>query len=201
MTRLATSPTQKTGIETPIRLKIIKSRSSRLPCVAAAISPIRMAPTTHKIAAPATSESVHRCRLDDLGDHLLSAIDEGGEIAGHEQAVHEERVLHRERAIEPEAVAHRRERLRRGVAAGDPGRRVGAGRGEEDQENEDADPKHHEGHLQEAAKEGGDHRGGQPIRTLARGSSASRTPSPRTLRAKTVTAMAMPGARATIGRV
>ena len=41
----------------------------------------------------------------------------------------------------------------------------------------------------------------QRNRSLARGSSASRTPSPRMLRASTESTMAMPGAIATIGRV
>ena len=42
---------------------------------------------------------------------------------------------------------------------------------------------------------------GQRIRILARGSSASRTPSPRMLSASTVSTIAMPGASATQGRV
>jgi hypothetical protein len=40
-----------------------------------------------------------------------------------------------------------------------------------------------------------------PILTLARGSSASRTPSPSTFSASTVSTIMMPGAIATIGRV
>ena len=75
-----------------------------------------------------------------------------------------------------------------------------AGRGEEDQEHEDADAEHDEQHLAEAADDGAEHQR-QPSRILARGSSASRTPSPRMLSASTVITMAMPGASATIGRV
>ncbi len=101
----------------------------------------------------------------------------------------------------PKSWRNRRKNLRRGIAAGDPRRGIGAGGPEEDQED-DADPEHHEDHLEQAANERVQHRGTQspPIRSLERGSSASRTPSPNTFKVSTVTAMAMPGASATIGR-
>ena len=137
--------------------------------------------------------------LHDGGDDLLAAVDEGGEVAGDEEALHHQPVLHPDGPVEAEIVAHGGEHLRRGIAACDPGRRVGAGRREEDQEQDNRDAEHHEQHLAETAQQHGRH---QPFtRSLAFGSSASRTPSPKTLRATTVITTAMPGSTATSGRV
>ena len=153
--------------------------------MAAATTPIGMLPTTQRTAAPKTSDRVIGRRLHHLRDHLLAAIDEGSQIAGDEEPLHHQRVLHRQRLIEAEARAHGGQHLRRGVAPGDARGGIGAGRGEEDQEDEDADAEHHEEHLGQAADEGVSI-SRQPIRSLARGSSASRTPSPSTLSASTV---------------
>ena len=56
---------------------------------------------------PCTSESVTGAASNTCRHHLLAAIDEGGEVAGDEEPVHHERVLDRQRPIEPEVVAHR----------------------------------------------------------------------------------------------
>ena len=87
-----------------------------------------------------------------------------------------------------------------GVAAGDPGGGVDAGRGEEDQVDQHADREHHEDHREEPADEERGH-GAFPARSRARGSSASRRPSPKTFSVSTVSTIATPGAMATAGRV
>ena len=53
-----TSPSQKTGIEMPIRPRIMSNGSTNVPRMTAAASPIAMATTTQMIAAPKTSDSV-----------------------------------------------------------------------------------------------------------------------------------------------
>ena len=82
---------------------------------------------------------------------------------------------------------------------GDPRCRIDAGRGEEDHEHEHADREHHEHHRDEPAGDEAQHQ--CATRSFARGSSASRTPSPSTFSASTVRAIASPGASATAGRV
>jgi hypothetical protein len=95
----------------------------------------------------------NRCRLDHFRYHLLAAVDERGQVVGDEQPLHHQRVLNRQRAFEPEVVANGGEHLGRGIASGDARGRVGSGRGEEDQEDQDADACHDEDHLGEAADE------------------------------------------------
>ena len=92
------------------------------------------------------------------------------------------------------------ERLLVGVASGDAGGRVDARGREEDQEDEHADREEHEHRRDEPPGDEAQHQP-TPIRSFARGSSASRMPSPRTFSASTVSAIAMPGAIATAGRV
>src|SRR4029079_16555334 len=89
------------------------------------------------------------------------------------------------RLMEAEALAHGFERLGRGVATGDAGGGIGARCHEEDEEHQHADAEHHKGHLAEAAKQGEQHQS-PPSLILERGSSASRSPSPSTLRTSTV---------------
>ena len=108
--------------------------------------------------------------------------------------------MHVERLVETEALAHGLENFRRGVAARYARRGVRPRRGKEDQEHKHADAEHHKDHLTEALKQGKEHQL-RPILIFERGSSASRKPSPRTFNASTVMTMAMPGARATTGRV
>ena len=56
--RLATSPTQNTGMETPISARIISSGSNSVPRSRAAATPMAIAITTQITAAPKTSDSV-----------------------------------------------------------------------------------------------------------------------------------------------
>src|SRR6185437_1778990 len=56
--RLASSPTQNTGIEIPTRARIMRIGSTRLPLNTAAASPIKIDTTTQMTAAPNASERV-----------------------------------------------------------------------------------------------------------------------------------------------
>src|SRR5438045_7257790 len=58
LSRLTTSPSQKTGIEIPISPMIITNASIGVPRNTAAISPIAMLTSTQITAAPSTSDSV-----------------------------------------------------------------------------------------------------------------------------------------------
>jgi hypothetical protein len=58
--------------------------------------------------------------------------------------LHHQAVPNRQRAVQPERVPHLRQGLRARVASGDPRGRVDTGRGEEDQEHQDADGEQHE---------------------------------------------------------
>src|SRR6185437_4283414 len=57
-TRLATCPSQNTGVDTPISATIISSGSSSDPRSTAAATPMAIETTTQMSAAPSTSESV-----------------------------------------------------------------------------------------------------------------------------------------------
>src|SRR3954449_10481367 len=56
--RLATSPSQNTGIEMPMSARIIRSGSKIVPLNTTASRPVAIASTTQMIAAPITSENV-----------------------------------------------------------------------------------------------------------------------------------------------
>src|SRR5689334_21407907 len=58
VTRLTTSPSQKTGMEIPISAMIMSSGSSNVPRSTAAATPMTIAITTQMNAAPNTSERV-----------------------------------------------------------------------------------------------------------------------------------------------
>src|SRR5712691_6698582 len=58
VTRLTTSPSQKTGMEIPIRAMIISSGSNTVPLSTAAATPMLIATTTQITAAPNTSDNV-----------------------------------------------------------------------------------------------------------------------------------------------
>ncbi len=94
-------------------------------------------------------------------------------------------VLHRQRTVQAVLDPDRGQRLRAGATAGQPGRRVGAGGGEEDQEHQHADAEQHRDRLQHPT----DHPRGAGVRRA----SASR------LSSSTVTTTASPGAIATAG--
>ena len=79
-------------------------------------------------------------------------------------------------------------------------RRVAVREHVEDQEGEDRDREQHEDHRDEAADDEASHSASQcSILTFARGSSASRTPSPKTLSESTVSTSIAPGTIASIG--
>ena len=157
-----------------------------------------MLKTTQITAAPKHERERHRGRLHDLRDHLAPRFT--NEVRSRvTKSFFIISVLDRHRPVEPEVLAHLPQRLLVGVAAGDPRGRVDAGRGEEDQEHEHADREQDEHHRDEPAEDEAQHQA--PIRSFARGSSASRTPSPSTFSASTVSAIAIPGASATAGRV
>src|SRR4029077_15928780 len=56
--RFTTSPSQKTGIEMPIKARIMSNGSTKLPLNVTMIRPIAIDPITHRTAAPNTSEKV-----------------------------------------------------------------------------------------------------------------------------------------------
>ncbi len=56
--RLATSPSQKTGIEMPIKARIMSNGSTIVPLKITASRPMTMLKKTQRIAAPITSENV-----------------------------------------------------------------------------------------------------------------------------------------------
>ena len=58
MIRFATSPSQKTGIEMPIKARIMSNGSTIVPLKTTANRPVRMLRTTQITAAPNTSENV-----------------------------------------------------------------------------------------------------------------------------------------------
>src|SRR5471032_162322 len=138
-------------------------------------------------------------RLRHLRDNLRTTIHEGRQITGDEQLLHHQRVLDGQWLVEPEVLAHQAQRLLIGVSPRDAGGRVDSGRREEDEERQNTDREEHEHHRHEPP--GGEAKHQSNPRSFARGSRESRTPSPSTFSASTVTAIAMPGAMATAGRV
>ena len=156
--------------------------------------------TTQMTRRPEDEAERHRRRLRDLGDHQRATVHVRRQVAGDEELLHHQRVANGQRLVEPEVVAHRAQRLLVGVPSGDARGGVDARRGEEDEERHHADREEDEDHRQEAADGEAQHQS-PPPRSLARGSRASRTPSPSTFSARTVTAIATPGAIATRGRV
>ena len=117
------------------------------PFVMAAATPIDTPPSTQRIAAPVTRERVTGGAGHDFRYHFLAAIDVAGEVLGDEKPFHHQHILHGDRPVEAEIVFYRRKHLGGGITAGDTRGRIGAGGGEEDQENQYADAEHDEGHL------------------------------------------------------
>ena len=145
----------------------------------------------------------HGRGVGDLRDDLHAAIDERREVAAPEQLLHHDSVLHGHRPVETEVVPDLLERLRIGIASGDARRRVDAGYGEEDREHDHAQREHNDKRRQQSADDERDHSppACRPNLSRARGSSASRMPSPSTFTQSTVATIASPGAMATQGRV
>ena len=135
--------------------------------------------------------------LNELADdvEVVLVIDD---LAGEDQ-LHRVAVLDVDRLVEAELLADLGHRGGRGVAAGDRPRRVVA---RDDLE----DPEHHDRRGEQQQDRGGraprDEPGHQVLtRTWARGSSASRTPSPTTLTLSTVSTSIAPGIRENVGVV
>ena len=164
-----------------------------VPRYTAAASPIPIANITQMTAAPSTSDSVTGAAATICG------------ITGVPRLTNDvrSRVMKSffiinpywigQRAVEPELVLHGGERRRGGVAAGDARRRVDARGREEDHVRQQADREQHEDHRD---RDGGRRRRTSAAhdRSLARGSRASRSPSPNTFRVSTTSTIAMPGA-------
>src|SRR5207245_3443296 len=108
-------------------------------------------------------------------------------------------VLRVERLVERQLLLDVLDVLLRRGAAGDPLSGVPAGDDHEDQEDDEADGDQHEHHPDDAPDEEGEHQ--CSILTFARGSSASRRPSPKMFSASTVRTIAMPGTIASHGAV
>ena len=132
--RLATSPSQNTGIDTPIEAEnhqgTVDDRSAR---------GSRHNADDQTAENPQHRSAEHqgqgdRYRPEHGRHHPLATVDEGGEVLGNEQPVHHQRILHRQRAVEAEIVPDLRERFLRGIAPGDARGGVGARRREEDEE-------------------------------------------------------------------
>src|SRR4029079_8673314 len=101
--------------------------------------------------------------------------------------------------VQPELVLDRRDVLRRRHLARDPVRRGTAGNHDEDQVDHEAHRDEYEDHPEDPADDERDHLACPPhqrsILSFARGSSASRRPSPNTLMDSTVSASMSPAQR------
>ncbi len=129
----------------------------------------------------------------------MAGVDEAGEVLRDEEVLHHQPVLDGQRLVQPESVPHGGERGGGGAAAGDAGGGVGTWRGEENEKHQNADGEKYENHFRQAAQQ--DQKNHFCTRIFARGSKASRTPSPKKFSATTVSMIARPGAMATAGRV
>ena len=117
-------------------------------------------------------QQCHRSGVEHGRHHRPAPVDEAGEVAGHEQPLHQPEVLHGERTVEAELGAHGGQRVGAGAAAGQARRRVGAGGREEDQEHEHADAEQHRHRLDHAAERA--HR----VRNTNRRAGSAAAPSP-----------------------
>src|SRR5262249_28112523 len=116
-----------------------------------------------------------------------------------ERLLHHLVVLDVERPVEAPVVTDVGDVLVGRGAAGHTHRRVAARDDDEDQEDQEAHGDQHDDHADEASD---DERGHQcSIRTFARGSSASRKPSPKMFSESTVSTIAAPGATVSHGAV
>ena len=85
--------------------------STNVPRMTAAASPIAMATTTQMIAAPKTSDSVTGAASAIWGTTLTPRLTNDVRSRLDEQLLHQDRVLHGQRPVEAEVVAHLLERL------------------------------------------------------------------------------------------
>src|SRR5436190_5573792 len=112
---------------------------------------------------------------------------------------HHVHVLHVERLVEAPGLADVLDVLVVGGPARDAHRRISAGNDDEDQEDEEADDQQHEHHSEQASDREREHQ--CSILTFARGSSASRRPSPKMFSERTVRTIARPGTTVSHGAV
>src|SRR6185312_15220040 len=145
----------------------------------------------------------HRQALLDLIDDVR-LVGVGLQLR-REQLLQQVPPLDDERLVEPEAVADRPDVPRSRDLAGDPLCGVAARDDDEDQVDDEADREQHEHHPEDPPDDVGAHLDPPPhqcsILILARGSRASRRPSPKTLIASTVIMIAMPAKRLICGAV
>ena len=142
----------------------------------------------------------HRNRVEHRRHDFPAAIDEGGQIAGDEDLLHHDEILHVERLIEAKALAHRLEHFRArhcGPAMREAG--IGARRREEDQEHQHADAEHHKEHLSEALQQGEKHQPPPQPDLGARIKRVAQAVAQHIERQHATATMAMPGASATHG--
>ncbi len=135
--------------------------------------------------------------VPDLLDDV-AVLRVGRQLAG-EDLLHHRQVLHHQGFVESEIRADAGDQRRIGVLARDPCRRVRVRDDVEDQEHDHRDREQHRDHAEKAP---GDESGHQcSSRIFARGSSASRRPSPNTFSDNTVAMIIRPGTIVRCGAV
>ena len=184
------APIQNTGIEIPTSASTVRKRSENLPALTAVKTPSATANTIHMMAAPIASEKVRGMPLMISSTHV-GLVEVGHELAG-EDLLHRLAVLHVDGLVEAPLLADRLDLSRWWVArrpsarAGSPPgitlkiRNVSTEMANSTSTIDDEPPDDEAGHQ-------------RSTRTLARGSKASRTPSPKTLRASTASTSITPG--------
>src|SRR4029450_1993795 len=111
--------------------------------------------------------------------------------------LHHPQVLDVEALVEAPPLADVGDVLRQGILAGHPRGRIATRDLDEDDEDEEADDEHHRDHPEQPAEDERTHQ--RSIRTFERGSSASRSPSPKMFSDRTVSTIAIPGISASHG--
>ena len=154
---------------------------------------------TQITAAPSTSESVTGAASSTCGTTFAPRFTNDVRSRVMNSFFIMQRVLDRHRPVEAEVVAHRLQRLLVGVAPGDARRRVDAGRGEEDQEDEHADREQHEHHRDQPRGDEAQHQALASV-LRARVERVADAVAEHVQR-KHGDAIAIPGASATAGRV
>jgi len=117
---------QNTGIEIPIRAKIMSNGSKIVPFRITASTPVRMLNTTQMTAAR-TRARTSPARRKLLRGRPAAPGAVGDEVSRDEQPLHHQQVLHGLRAIEPELMSHGCDRLGRRVAARERSGRIDSG--------------------------------------------------------------------------
>ena len=145
-------------MDTPTRPSIISARSTRLPRSHGGHDADDDAEDHPDHGGAKDQREGDRHRLQHCGDDLLAAVHEGGEILRDEEVLHHQRILHRQGRSRPKLWRTAASVCGRGAAAGDARGGVGAGRGEEDQEHQDADARTARRAFAQSGGGGRDHR-------------------------------------------